>query len=41
MLKAEIQKCAKEELRVGINPMIIKKIVLVDGSNLSYPLKFV
>lgn len=33
--------CAKEELRVEINPMIIQKTVLVDGDNLSYPLKFV
>lgn len=40
MLKVEVQKCAMGELRVGINPMIIKKIVLVDDDNLSGPLKF-
>ena len=39
MLKAEVRKCAKGELRVGIDPMIIKKIVLADGDSLSCPLK--
>jgi len=36
MLKSEIRKCAMAELRVGINPTIIKKIVLVDDENLKF-----
>lgn len=40
MLKVEVRKCVKGELRVGINFMIIKKIVLADGDSLSCFLKY-
>lgn len=35
-----MQKCAKGELRVGMHPMTIKKIVLVGADHVSCPLKF-